>query len=82
MPYKYGVNGKVVATKPLSYQGKLIDDFWMTFEKGKVVEYGAGQEEEALKNLVEYLLFACMQSGKQRHTWQRLKSSHHLVSQV
>ena len=54
MPYKYGVNGKVVATKPLSYQGKLIDDFWMTFEKGKVVEYGAGQEEEALKNLIEY----------------------------
>ncbi len=54
MPYKYGVNGKVVATKPLSYQGKLIDEFWMTFEKGKVIEYGAAQEEAALKNLIEY----------------------------
>lgn len=54
MPYKYGVNGKVVATKPLSYQGKLINGFWMTFKDGKVVEYGAEKEEEALKNLVEF----------------------------
>ena len=38
MPYKYGDNGKVVATKPLNYQGKLIDGFWMTFKDGKVVE--------------------------------------------
>jgi len=54
MPSKYGVNGKVVATKPLSYQGKLVDDFWMTFKDGKVVEYGAKKEEEALKSLIEY----------------------------
>ena len=54
MPYKYGVNGKVVATKPLNYQGKLIDGFWMTFKDGKVVEYGAEKEEEALKSLIEY----------------------------
>ena len=54
MPYKYGVNGKVVATKPLSYQGKLIDGFSMTFQDGKVVEFAAEKEEEALKNLVEY----------------------------
>lgn len=54
MPYKYGVSGKVVATKPLSYQGKLIDDFWLTFENGKVVDYDAGKEKEALKSLVEY----------------------------
>ena len=54
MPYKYGVNGKVVATKPLSYQGKLVDDFWLTFENGKVVDYDAGKEKEALNSLVEY----------------------------
>lgn len=54
MPYKYGVNGKVVATKPLSYQGKLVDDFWLTFENGKVADYDAGKEKEALKSLVEY----------------------------
>lgn len=54
MPYKYGVKGKVVATKPLSYQGKLVDDFWLTFEEGKVVDYDAGKEKEALKSLIEY----------------------------
>ena len=54
MPYKYGVNGKVVATKPLSYQGKLIDGFSMTFKDGKVVEYDAEKELEALKSLIEY----------------------------
>lgn len=54
MPYKYGVNGKVVATKPLSYQGKLIDGFSLTFKDGKVVEFSAEKEEEALKSLVEF----------------------------
>lgn len=54
MPYKYGVNGKVVATKPLSYQGKVIDGFSMTFKDGKVVEYDAEKELEALKSLIDY----------------------------
>jgi len=54
MPYKYGVNGKVVATKPLNYQGNLIEDFWLEFKDGKVISYGAEKEEETLKNLVEY----------------------------
>jgi len=54
MPYKYGVNGKVVATKPLNYQGNLIDDFWLEFKDGKVIDYGAKEEQETLKNLVEY----------------------------
>lgn len=54
MPYKYGVNGKVAATKPLNYQGKLIDGFWLEFEGGKVVSYGAEKEEETLQKLIEY----------------------------
>ena len=29
--------GKVVASKPLSYQGELIEDFSVTFADGKVV---------------------------------------------
>lgn len=53
MPKRTGVNGKVVATKPLNYQGKLIEDFWLRFEQGKVVEYAAKKEEGALKNLLE-----------------------------
>lgn len=41
MPYKWGTRGKVVATKPLNYQGRLIDNFWLEFKDGKVVNFGA-----------------------------------------
>ncbi len=54
MPFKYGVNGKVVATKPLNYQGNLIDDFWFEFKDGKVIKYGAKKEQETLKRLLEF----------------------------
>lgn len=54
MPHKLKVNGKVVATKPLNYQGKLIEDFWLVFKDGKVVDYDAKKEKEALKNLLEF----------------------------
>ncbi|MBQ4342646.1 MAG: aminopeptidase [Erysipelotrichaceae bacterium] len=54
MPHKYGVNGKVVATKPLNYQGKLIENFWIEFKDGKAVDFGAEKEVETLKNLIEF----------------------------
>ncbi|MBI9009055.1 MAG: aminopeptidase [Tenericutes bacterium] len=54
MPHKYGVNGKVVATKPLNYQGKLIEDFWMEFKDGKVVNYDAAKNKDVLTNLVNF----------------------------
>ncbi len=54
MPYKYGVNGKVVATMPLNYQGNLIEDFWLEFKDGKVVSYDAKKQKDALKNLIEF----------------------------
>ncbi|MBR0136830.1 MAG: aminopeptidase, partial [Erysipelotrichaceae bacterium] len=53
MPDKYNVNGKVYASKPLSYQGKVVEDFWFEFKDGKVVDYGAAREVEAIKALVE-----------------------------
>ena len=53
MPHKFGVDGKVVATKPLNYQGNLIENFWLDFKDGKVVDYGAEKQLETLKNLVE-----------------------------
>ncbi len=53
MPLRTGVNGTVVSTKPLNYQGKLVDDFKLTFKDGKVVEYSALQNYDALKNLIE-----------------------------
>ncbi len=54
MPHKTGTNGKVVATKPLNYQGNLIEDFWLEFKDGKVVDYDAKSEKETLKNLLEF----------------------------
>lgn len=45
-------DGIVYATKPLSYQGELIDNFWVKFENGKVVETYAEKNPELLKKLV------------------------------
>ena len=53
MPHKYQVNGKVVATLPLNYNGNLIEDFYFIFKDGKVVDYDAKKNKEILKVLVE-----------------------------
>lgn len=53
-PDKCHVNGRVYATKPLNYQGKMIRDFWFDFRDGKVCAYGASEGEDVLKNLVEF----------------------------
>ena len=51
-PMRGVADGKVVATKPLSYQGKLIENFWMRFEKGKVVEVYAEKNQDVLEKMV------------------------------
>ena len=52
-PHREGVNGIVYGSKPLVYMGDVIDEFWVKFEKGKVVEYGAKKNEHLLKSLLE-----------------------------
>lgn len=52
-PMRGIADGKVVATKPLSYQGKLIENFWMRFENGKVVEVGAEKNQDLLEKMVK-----------------------------
>lgn len=54
MPDKNNVNGVVYSTKPLNYGGRLIDEFWLRFEDGKVVDFDAKKEKETLKNLLEF----------------------------
>ena len=54
MPHMYGVEGRVVATKPLNYNGNLIEDFYLDFEEGKVVAYDAKKAKETLKSLIEF----------------------------
>lgn len=51
-PMKGRAEGKVVATKPLSYQGKLIENFWMRFEDGRVVEVHAEKNQDVLEKMV------------------------------
>lgn len=51
-PKKGEAEGIVYATKPLSYRGLLIEDFYVRFEGGKAVEVGAGKGEEALKTMI------------------------------
>ena len=41
------------ATMPLSYQGNLIENFWIRFENGKAVECGAEKNKDILQKLLE-----------------------------
>ncbi len=51
-PMRGIAEGKVVATKPLSYQGKLIENFWFRFENGKVIELHAERNQDLLEKMV------------------------------
>lgn len=53
VPKKTGVNGTVVSSMPLNYNGNLIDKFSITFKEGKIVDFRAEKGYEFLKNLVE-----------------------------
>ena len=44
--------GKLVSTKPLSYQGQLIDKFWIRFENGSAVEWDAEVGKELLDKML------------------------------
>ncbi|WP_419871711.1 aminopeptidase [Candidatus Pristimantibacillus sp. PTI5] len=52
MPNKDGVNGTVRSTKPLNYNGQVINGFSLTFKDGKVIEHSAEQGYEALTHLL------------------------------
>ena len=50
LPKRDGVNGKVVAAKPLSLSGTIVDGFWFVLRDGKIVEVHARQGEEVLRH--------------------------------
>jgi aminopeptidase len=52
VPVKTGVNGTVTSTKPLAYNGNVIDDFTLTFVDGEITEVTALEGEEILKKLI------------------------------
>ena len=51
-PIRGSAEGVVHATKPLSYQGQLIENFYVRFENGKVVEAKAEKGEELLNTMI------------------------------
>jgi len=53
MPHRERVNGTVKATKPLSYNGNIIDDFSFTFKDGRVVGFEAKQGGDVLQDLID-----------------------------
>ena len=51
-PMKGKAEGIVYSTKPLSYQGQLIENFFIRFENGKAVESGAEKGAELLQTML------------------------------
>lgn len=51
-PMRGKAEGKVVATKPLSYSGELIENFSVTFKDGKAVDVTAEKNEELLRKMI------------------------------
>lgn len=52
-PWKGKAEGKVVSTKPLSYNGELIEDFEITFKNGRAVEVKAKKGQELLEHMIK-----------------------------
>ena len=52
-PSKYTANGIVYASKPLIYSNSLIENFWIEFKDGKVINSNALVGDELLKSIFE-----------------------------
>ena len=51
-PDRRTANGIVYATKPLSYAGQLIENFWVRFEEGRAVEWKAEVGQDVLDYII------------------------------
>ena len=51
-PKRGAAEGVLVATKPLSWQGSLIEDFSIRFAEGRAVEVRAKRGQEALERMI------------------------------
>ncbi len=51
-PKKGGAEGRIVSTKPLSYNGALIENFEFTFKDGKAVSWKAEKNGEILDKML------------------------------
>ena len=51
-PMRGEAEGIVYSSRPLSYGGQIIDNFWMRFDGGKVVDFGAERGAELLGEII------------------------------
>ena len=52
-PHKDRTEGRVTSTKPLSYQGTMIEEISVRFEGGKIVEAHAARGNQVLQRMIE-----------------------------
>jgi aminopeptidase len=52
-PHKDRVEGRVTSTKPLSYQGTMIQEISVRFQAGRIVEAHATRGNEVLQRMIE-----------------------------
>ncbi|MGI6713935.1 MAG: aminopeptidase [Bacilli bacterium] len=52
-PRRGDAEGILYSTMPLSYQGEIIDNFWLRFANGKVVEVHAEKNQALLEQMVK-----------------------------
>jgi aminopeptidase len=52
-PHCRRVSGHVVSSKPLSYQGTLIDNIAVRFDEGRIIEARASRGEEVLNKVLD-----------------------------
>jgi aminopeptidase len=52
-PHKDRVEGRVTSTKPLSYQGTMIEEISVRFQAGQIVEAHAARGNQVLQRMIE-----------------------------
>lgn len=58
-PHYKKVDGKVYSSKPLYYNDAVIENFYLEFEKGKVVKFGAKKGKKVLENIINHDSGSC-----------------------
>ena len=52
-PDRNRAEGIVYSAMPLVHSGQIVRDFWLRFEGGRVVDFGAEQGREVLRHIIE-----------------------------
>ncbi len=51
-PHRLKTTGVIKSSMPLSHNGNIIDDFYITLKDGKIVDFGAKVGYDVLKNII------------------------------